>query len=335
MVAAENIRDRTSEFRQAVSSALIRTGTPSPTAAQPLPAHMPPSGSHGPPNTRPRSQFSLAAAALAKDIQRTSTKLARLTELAQRRSLFDDPTSEIQELTFAVKQDIAQLNSKVESLQQLQAKERGHLSKQAGDHTGSVLNSLQSKLMDTASEFKTVLKMRNESLQAQQNRRSQFLGEAPVIDARGQPAPSAAPPSFRSSTALNSSGSDVVLDLGGGSAGAQAASDGGIRAQEFRQQLALARPESSYYQARAEAVRQVESTIAELGQIFNQLATMVSEQGEMVDRIDSNVDDTLMNLEEGRGQLMRYYNSISSNRGLVLKMFATVFVFMIVWVLLA
>eukprot|EP00184_Porphyridium_aerugineum_P000185 CAMPEP_0184693196 /NCGR_PEP_ID=MMETSP0313-20130426/1476_1 /TAXON_ID=2792 /ORGANISM="Porphyridium aerugineum, Strain SAG 1380-2" /LENGTH=337 /DNA_ID=CAMNT_0027151209 /DNA_START=38 /DNA_END=1048 /DNA_ORIENTATION=- len=293
----------------------------------------------GPP-TKSRSQFALAASAMAGDIQRTSLKLKRLTELAQRRSLFDDPASEIQELTFVIKQDIAQLNNKLEQLQYLQNNERGHLSKQAGDHTGSVVVSLKGRLMDTANEFKTVLKMRTDSLQAQQTRRSQFLGEA-VSKPSNAPSNKPMGSPYSSSSSLNGNGNsvgasrpdagsaDIVIDLGSGSTAADGLGGSSERHAQFRQQLQMARPEGTYLQARADAVRQVEATVAELGQIFSQLAAMVSEQGEMIERIDANVDDTISNIDEGRNQLMRYYNSISSNRGLVLKIFATVFIFMI------
>ncbi|KAG8053188.1 hypothetical protein GUJ93_ZPchr0001g30899 [Zizania palustris] len=72
-------------------------------------------------------------------------------------------------------------------------------------------------------------------------------------------------------------------------------------------------------QSRAEALQNVESTIHELSNIFTQLATMVSQQGELAIRIDENVDDTLANVEGAQGQLLKYLNSISSNRWLMMK----------------
>ena len=44
--------------------------------------------------------------------------------------------------------------------------------------------------------------------------------------------------------------------------------------QAQSQQLALAQPTDAYLTSRAEALRNVESTIHDLGQIFNQLAVM-------------------------------------------------------------
>jgi len=54
--------------------------------------------------------------------------------------------------------------------------------------------------------------------------------------------------------------------------------------QPFMQQQQLAVQQDSYMQSRAEALQNVESTIHELSNIFTQLATMVSQQGELAIR---------------------------------------------------
>lgn len=54
--------------------------------------------------------------------------------------------------------------------------------------------------------------------------------------------------------------------------------------QNHQQQQQLVPLQDSYMQSRAEALQNVESTIHELGSIFNQLATLVSQQGEIAIR---------------------------------------------------
>lgn len=49
--------------------------------------------------------------------------------------------------------------------------------------------------------------------------------------------------------------------------------------------------QDSYIQSRSTAIESIESTIAELGQIFTQLAGMVAEQRETVQRIDADTTD--------------------------------------------
>ena len=50
---------------------------------------------------------------------------------------------------------------------------------------------------------------------------------------------------------------------------------------------------SIFWQERANAMQNIEATIEEIGGIFQQLATMVAEQGETVERIDREVDHTV------------------------------------------
>ncbi len=70
----------------------------------------------------------------------------------------------------------------------------------------------------------------------------------------------------------------------------------------------------SYLQSRSDAMQNIESTIVELGGIFQQLAHMIKEQEEIMVRIDSNVDDTAMNVEAGHQQILQYFQSVTSNR---------------------
>lgn len=293
-----SVRNRTSEFHAILDSSRPTRTTKAALQTTPFTS---------------RSDFARLAGQVGKDIQATSTKLAKLTKLAQRRSLFDDPTAEISELTFVIKQDIAALNGKLSDLGRLRDATKRNANKQAGDHSQNVVDSLKGRLGATAEGFKKVLKMRTESLAAQKDRRSHFMSSnaAPVF---AQPTGS------------------VALDLGGGSLGAAARREDPNAAPMGGMSLMRRRGgETGYQEARADAVRQVESTIVELGQIFNQLATMVSEQGEMVQRIDENVEDTVGNMRQGQNQLMIYYNSIAGNRALILKVFGVLLAFLVLW----
>jgi syntaxin 5 len=53
----------------------------------------------------------------------------------------------------------------------------------------------------------------------------------------------------------------------------------------------------------------------------------------MVQRIDENVEETLGNVDQAKAQLMRYLNSISSNRWLVMKVFGVLMVFLLFFVM--
>jgi hypothetical protein len=58
---------------------------------------------------------------------------------------------------------------------------------------------------------------------------------------------------------------------------------GDVSSSPEQQQLAV--QQDSYMQSRAEAIQNLESTTNELSQIFRQLATMVSQQGEVAIRL--------------------------------------------------
>ena len=90
-------------------------------------------------------------------------------------------------------------------------------------------------------------------------------------------------------------------------------------------------PQDTYLTNRAEAMQSVENTIVELGGIFQQLAHMVKEQGEMAVRIDENISETFGNVDAAQGQLLKYLNNISSNRWLVMKIFLVLMFFLVIF----
>ena len=89
--------------------------------------------------------------------------------------------------------------------------------------------------------------------------------------------------------------------------------------------------DSRNLRSRNNALGAIESTINELGSIYQQLAHMVAEQGETVQRIDMNIEDLNANVLSGQNQLARYLRTISSNRWLVAKMFLAFILFIIIF----
>ena len=173
-----------------------------------------------------------------------------------------------------------------------------------------------------------MLTVRTDSLKAHQERKSMFsaepaAGAAPRQPLFSQPGASFLPPNARNPLAvrggLQYDGETAPL-LGGGGGGGQQA------------QALVAAPQDQYLASRAEALHQVESTIVELGGIFQQLAHMVAEQGEMATRIDENVEDSLASVDAGQAQLLKYLSAISSNRFLIMKVFAVLLCFMMFFI---
>lgn len=103
--------------------------------------------------------------------------------------------------------------------------------------------------------------------------------------------------------------------------------------QHQQQQMMLYDESDNYVQQRAETMQNIESTIVELGGIFQQLAHMVKEQDEMVERIDSNVQDAEMNIEAAHGEILKYFQTVSKNRWLMIKIFGVLIFFFIFFII--
>ncbi|KAJ3694162.1 hypothetical protein LUZ60_009642 [Juncus effusus] len=339
-------RDRTNEFRSAVESAR-KHFSPAPAAVLNGGASSSGSRLEGSKAVASiQSEFNKRASKIGLGIHHTSQKLASLAKLAKRTSVFDDPTVEIQELTAVIKNDINALNIAVVDLQLLcnSQNESGNISKDTTNHSTTVVDNLKTRLMSTTKQFKEVLTMRTENLKVHENRRqlfsssaakestNPFIRQRPLVS-RGGNGNDSSPPPAPWASGSSSSSSDPLFPRKKGNGGGEASSSSSTQPlmQQHQQQQQLAVQQDSYMQSRAEALQNVESTIHELGNIFTQLATMVSQQGELAIRIDENMEDTLANVEGAQGQLLKYLNSISSNRWLMIKIFFVLMVFLMIF----
>lgn len=332
-----SFRDRTQEF-QGVAERLKKSFSSAPGPSQ----NGPSSGSKFQEQRSAvaiHSEFNKRASKIGYGIHQTSQKLGKLTKLAKRTSVFDDPTREIQELTAVIKQDITALNSAVVDLQLLShsRNESGNISSDTTSHSTTVVDDLKNRLMSTTKEFKEVLTMRTENLKVHENRRQLFSSSAskestnpfvrqrPLATRSAASSSSASPPPWANGSASSSQLFPKKEMDGEGQPLLQQ------QQQQQQQQQEMVPLQDSYMQSRAEALQNVESTIHELSNIFNQLATLVSEQGEVAIRIDENMEDTLANVEGAQGALLKYLNSISSNRWLMIKIFFILIFFLMVF----
>ncbi|XP_012562791.1 syntaxin-5 isoform X1 [Hydra vulgaris] len=258
------------------------------------------------------SQFTLLSRQISQDIGNTFSKLEKLAILAKQKSLFNDKPVEIQELTYIIKQDINHLNQQIASLQQIAQNKDSSSSKNVKTHSHTVVMSLQSKLANMSKDFKHVLEVRTENMKQQKNRREQFSQGALTDNMHIS--------ELSGNSLLNrplGNNEAVALDM----------------EPLLSQHQQVYDHNDEYIKSRATAMESIESTIVELGGIFQQLAHLVSEQEEQIKRIDSNVEDTEMNVEAAHSELLKYFQSISSNRWLIIKIFFVLIVFFVVFVL--
>ncbi|KAJ5780388.1 Syntaxin N-terminal [Penicillium paradoxum] len=343
-----SIQDRTSEFSAILGQAQKRLGTSKVgsqrqallTDAQRRQANASPTGATGEAKAA-RSEFARRARDIGRGITGTMAKLQRLAELAKRKTLFDDRPVEISELTYVIKQDLAALNQSIASLQALthaqHPKSTRSRTDQEGEHNDNVVVMLQGKLADVGASFKEVLEVRTKNIQASRTRTENFVSsvsskshnldaqrsDSPLYNLSGRRTPQ---PGFQ----VNSSD---LLTL----EPSNPSPLGRPSFQSDQQLMVMEEGESSntYVQARGEAIEAIERTISELGGIFGQLAQMVSEQSEMIQRIDANTEDVVDNVEGAQRELMKYWGRVSGNRWLIAKMFGILMIFFLLWVLIS
>ena len=96
---------------------------------------------------------------------------------------------------------------------------------------------------------------------------------------------------------------------------------------------------NDYLHERAQAVQDIEAHMTELGSIFELLSTMITEQGEMIDRLDDNLDAAEVNVNMGYQEIVKYGQNVYemdkdlmssfSNRSLIMKLFGVLIFFII------
>lgn len=341
--------DRTSEFlRLTATAASLSSSSTSSSSSKPKAAKV-----------ETRSAFHDAAADIARGVHRTSGVLARLAKLVRRQGLFDDPTEEINNLIYRIKQDLDELNTKCDSAQQYVENKKRSLGEknQSASHNTKVVSQLKTDLMTATKDFKSVLEMRSSKMKDQQVRKVELTGEGVLSPMRqfhaSQGSSSSSGAGGRGRGGAGEGASQRFDDEKGVLQGSQQQtnrdSNGGMKMMSpynhtlatgaagnqphmnlQQQQLLLAPPQASqYYDQREQAVTEVEKTIGELGTLFKRLTTMIHEQQELVERIDDDIEASVNNAERAHSILLKTYESVSSNRTLYMKIGAILAIFIV------
>lgn len=330
-----SVQDRTVEFRSILQQAQKKANAQRPAAQrQALLSDTQKQNGAGSAaaERRQRSEFAREAAKIGRGISGTVAKLERLAQLAKRKTLFDDRPVEIAELTYVIKQDLSALNSQIGRLQQI-SKAGGpqKASDQEGEHNKNVVVLLQKNLADVSVNFKDVLEVRTKNIQASRSRTENFVSsvsshaQSSALDPHRNDSPLYQTPTRSRSPKPGYTGGQDILSLDPN----PSSSSNALRGAQSDQQMLMmeeAQPQNSYISQRGEAIEAIERTIGELGGIFGQLATMVSEQSEMIQRIDANTEDVVDNVQGAQRELLKYWGRVSSNRWLIAKMFGVLMI---------
>jgi hypothetical protein len=156
-LAEKGFRDRTSQFQHFVDlqCGIDERGTKGKEPASLFPRRV------------LTSDFLKAAQRVSREISHVVLKLKKLSLLAKKKSLFEDPTVDFNEMTFGIKKDIRNLQLALEDLEKTYGNRKG-------SHNANILGCLDADLRKVVKAFSNILEERSESIQAQQKTR--FFG---------------------------------------------------------------------------------------------------------------------------------------------------------------
>ena len=83
-------------------------------------------------------------------------------------------------------------------------------------------------------------------------------------------------------------------------------------------------------QQRLDEARQAESMLGELGQLFGKMSTLISQQGETLEKIEDDVECALVDVTAGQEELTKLYSIKKGNRPLIIKTFS-ILIFLIIF----
>mmetsp|Transcript_14076 Transcript_14076/g.25777 ORF Transcript_14076/g.25777 Transcript_14076/m.25777 type:complete len:356 (+) Transcript_14076:209-1276(+) len=312
--------------------------------------------------------FHNSSSSLSLKIASTAEKLQLLSSVVKKNSIFMDDSKKVNGMVDEIKRDLESIHQTMSSLDSTLSSARTSIPSSTRDHSIAILSTLKTTVTTTATEFKQVLLTRSSSLKASSDRKKKF-GRTGGLAERGKlqslktinltqstVSPTKLGVTHRGvgrvgedglvrpgikSTNTNGSVDEVVYAVqyynqteGEGESSGHIMTPLEMQVmEEGEEQTQLLIPSGGeYLEQRAEAVSQIESSITELGGVFQKLAVMIGEHKELVERVEDNVEQAHGNVEGGMGQLMQTLEGLRSGRMLGIKITAVMVLFIIFFI---
>jgi len=340
-----NCRDRTSEYLSTIegfrrqqsltlSSQLFshsNSHLPSPlpySSSSSSSSYSSSSSSNGNGKISRQSQFTEAASKISKNITFVTEQLEKLTLLAKQRSLFEDQSLEINKLTSIIRSDITDIKTDLEYLESFSANNKG-TGRQNEQNSIAIVKDLKNKFVNTSRSFVDVLQIRSQSLKDQNSRRKHFenSNSNSIRTRKVNPLESLLKNEYVGTKKNNMDDNDNENE--------NERNDNHNNESDplLQQEQQLAPQEDQYLASRHAAVQQIEEIIAEISQMFLKLTTILAKQEEDLKQISDDTQDTYIHTQSAYEQLTKYFESVSSEKILILKVFAVLILFLIFFVI--
>ncbi|XP_020893016.1 syntaxin-16 isoform X2 [Exaiptasia diaphana] len=257
----------------------------------------PESGTQTPINTLP-PQWTDSVEEIQYDITRIKQRMTDLSTLHDRhlnRPTLDDSVDEEQTIEITTKEITQMFHQCQNAIQRMSKQSRG-ASKQEQRILKNVTSSLAVSLQDLSTNFRKSQSSYLKRLKNREERERQFFDT-------GLPS--------TSSALMNE---DVVED--------DDLYDRGFTSDQMR----LVEDNSAIIELREKEIQSIVQSISELNEIFRDLATMIVEQGTILDRIDYNVEQASVKVEQGLEQLKKAEQHQKSSRKMLCIIFLSVVV---------
>jgi len=95
------------------------------------------------------------------------------------------------------------------------------------------------------------------------------------------------------------------------------------------QEQIIQRREARDIKYRTQQARLAERTLADLGNMFTKMSTLISTQGEILVRIEDDVENAYNDINDGQNELVKVYGYTKGNRGLIIKIFCILLFFIV------
>lgn len=285
----------------------------------------------------PPTRFTTVAGSCISTVKVATRQLDTLQRLVSEENLFSQNDGKFNQLIFSVKKTAKHLNDEISFLQT--AATRPPRGSQISQHYYLMLNQLKRSALEISRRFQKLLAERNNSVKTRANRFSRFgqVAESSAFGFGAAQSFNVNPPSAAYSRVQtndpNNTGSVGLRSRGIGRSRPAAAPY--VHANRVRipgnvsgvtnllgdgeQPLLIS--SQVYRSNRTNKVKGIEKHIAELGKMFGKLTELVASQAEAVEHIDDNIDNAFDDVDAGQKELLKYYEYISRNRSLILKIF--------------